>query len=86
MKIKKNLAKILQVEFVRFGIVGLIATAIHYSIYCFLCILMNSTVAYTIGYLISFCCNFALSSKFTFRTKVKAGLAGYAQVSGTSRP
>ena len=56
-------------EFFRFGIVGLIATAIHYGIYYGLQWFINITVAYSIGYLISFLCNFFLTSYFTFQSK-----------------
>lgn len=61
--------KIFQLEFIRFGIVGVIATIIHYVIYYLLCKIINVNIAYTLGYLISFCCNFWLSARFTFRTK-----------------
>lgn len=61
--------KVFRLEFVRFGIVGVIATIIHYVIYYLLCKIININIAYTLGYLISFCCNFWLSARFTFRTK-----------------
>ena len=53
-------------ELVRFGIVGVTATAIHYGIYWLLMHVINVTVAYSIGYALSFICNFLLSSHFTF--------------------
>ena len=56
-------------EFVRFGIVGCIATLVHYAIYILLSLWMNTTIAYSIGYLVSFLGNFYLSNKFTFKTK-----------------
>ena len=37
-------------EFVRFILVGVLATATHYGIYFFLCVLMLPAIAYTIGY------------------------------------
>lgn len=63
-------------EFLRFASVGVIATAIHYFIYWFLLRLIHPTVAYSIGYVVSFVCNFYLTSKFTFQKKatVKKGL------------
>ena len=64
--------KIVQLEVVRFGIVGVIATVIHYTVYYLLCHLINVNISYTVGYLISFCCNFWLSAKFTFKTKATA--------------
>lgn len=53
-------------EFVRFGIVGGIATALHYGIYYLLQSHINVNVAYTIGYITSFIANFYLTSYFTF--------------------
>ena len=49
--------------------VGILATATHYGIYFFLCVLMLPAIAYTIGYVISFILNFYLSNIFTFNTK-----------------
>ena len=49
-------------EFVRFILVGVLATATHYGIYFFLCVLMLPAIAYTIGYAISFILNFYLSN------------------------
>ena len=54
-------------EMVRFGIVGVVATAIHYGMYYLLLTLLNPTLSYTIGYAVSFCCNYVMSSLFTFR-------------------
>lgn len=56
-------------EFVRFGLVGVLATAIHYGIYLLLNCVLVSWLAYSIGYGVSFLCNFYLSSVFTFRSK-----------------
>ena len=50
-------------EFFRFILVGVLATATHYGIYFFLCVLMLPAIAYTIGYAISFILNFYLSRK-----------------------
>lgn len=63
-------------EFIRFGIVGIIATIIHYGIYFALNLIIVSWIAYSIGYGISFLGNFYLSNRFTFRTKptVKKGV------------
>lgn len=70
-------------EIVRFGIVGVVATALHYGIYWLLNDLMNVNVAYTLGYFISFVVNYLLSARFTFRRKksVKNGFGfGVAHV------
>ncbi|MCD7926622.1 GtrA family protein [Bacteroidaceae bacterium] len=55
-------------EFMRFGIVGIVATALHYGIYYLLQPYINVNVAYTTGYVLSFIANFYLTSYFTFRT------------------
>ena len=63
-------------EIIRFGIVGVIATIIHYGIYLVLNLIIVSWIAYSIGYGISFLGNFYLSNRFTFKTKptVKKGM------------
>lgn len=53
----------------RFVVVGVIATAMHYGLYAILRWFMYVNVAYTIGYLVSFVANFYLSAYFTFRRK-----------------
>ena len=67
-------------ELVRFGIVGVIAVAIHYAVYWILQHWINVNVAYTIGYVISFLVNYYLSAHYTFREKTStrngAGFAG----------
>lgn len=64
---------------VRFCIVGGIATVVHYGIYLLLNLWIWTWLAYTIGYLLSFCMNYVLTNYFTFKTKptVKNG-AGFA--------
>ena len=49
-------------EFVRFGIVGIAATALHYGIYYLLQPYINVNIAYTTGYVLSFIANFYLTS------------------------
>lgn len=68
-------------QFVRFVIVGIIATIIHYGIYWLLINVINVSLAYTIGYLVSFVCNFFLTSYFTFKSEatIKKGFGfGFA--------
>ncbi len=55
-------------EFVRFGVVGAIATALHYAIYYLLKPLVDINAAYAAGYIVSFIVNFYLTSYFTFGT------------------
>jgi len=57
------------IEFFRFVIVGIVATAIHYGLYYVLQTHINVNIAYSTGYLISFVCNFYLTSYFTFKVK-----------------
>ena len=60
-------------EFLRFAVVGVAATGIHYAVYYLLQQVMAAGVAYTIGYAVSFAANFALTTLFTFRTKASVG-------------
>lgn len=56
-------------QFIRYCTVGTIAAGIHYGVYYVLqeCELINVNIAYTIGYVTSFICNFFMTSYFTFR-------------------
>ncbi|MCQ2229701.1 MAG: GtrA family protein [Bacteroidales bacterium] len=57
-------------EFIRFGVVGVFATLLHYGIYyALLCTPINSVVGYAIGYVASFIANFYLTSYFTFHVE-----------------
>lgn len=57
-------------EFIKFIIVGGLATAIHYAIYFILQVIkLQYNLAYTIGYFLSFIFNFFASNYFTFNTK-----------------
>ena len=56
-------------EILRFGLVGVVATLLHYVIYWILQHWINVNVAYTIGYFLSFIANYFLSAQFTFREK-----------------
>ena len=57
---------------IRFGLVGGLATAIHYGIYLLLQLWLWAWLAYTIGYAISFVVNYILTNYFTFRTQPSA--------------
>lgn len=75
-------------EFVRFGIVGVIAVIVHYGIYMLLLIAMGidwraaagtsmrTNLAYTIGYAVSLLCNLWLTAHYTFREKITAKRTG----------
>ena len=79
MKIKDLTKKQTIGELFRFGIVGVLAVAIHYAIYWILQYFIDLNIAFTIGYVISFFANYYLSAHFTFRadTTAKNG-AGFA--------
>lgn len=67
-------------EFIRFALVGILATALHYGFYYLLQTVINVNIAYTAGYLLSFLANFYLTAYFTFGTrpswKKAAGFGG----------
>ena len=53
-------------EIIRFVIVGISCTVLHYVLYYVMQLYMNVNIAYTAGYGISFIANFYLTSWFTF--------------------
>lgn len=75
MDVKKLLTNEKFLELVRFGIVGVSATLLHYFIYSVLKHWINYNIAYTLGYAISFIGNFFMTTYFTFkkRATVKKG-------------
>lgn len=78
-RIKQLLSSSKVKEFVRFGIVGVLATGIHYGIYYLLDQIINVNIAYTIGYVVSWFVNLYLTAHFTFKSQlsVKKGI-GFA--------
>lgn len=62
-------------EFVRFIIVGVLATALHYGLYFLFQRFINVNIAYSIGYILSFIANFYLTAYFTFGKKPSLGKA-----------
>lgn len=65
-------------EIIRFGMVGALATALHYGLYFLLWRYagFNENIAYTVGYALSFVANFYLSAYFTFRSRPSWKRAG----------
>lgn len=65
-------------EMVRFSIVGVLVTAIHYGVYWLLQLVVNVNIAWTAGYIAGFIVNYFLSAFYIFRkkTSVKNG-AGF---------
>lgn len=84
-EIKKLFASQKVREFIRFGIVGVIATGIHYGVYYLLEQIINVNVAYTIGYVVSWFVNLYLTAHFTFKSQlsVKKGF-GFAASHGVN--
>ena len=62
MKIQDLFKKETIGELFRFGIVGVLAVAIHYAIYWILQYWIDVNIAFTIGYIISFFANYYLSA------------------------
>lgn len=61
-------------EFMRFCIVGVVASAIQYGVYFLLQIFLSSplwlSIDYTIGYVVSLVCNYFMTTFFTFKSNV----------------
>lgn len=53
----------------RFGIIGVLATGIHYGTYLILLLWLSPSISYTGGYAVGFCVNYVLTTYFTFQTK-----------------
>ena len=80
-------------QFIRFAIVGALATAIHYGLYLLIVWASDigedetlyTNIAYSIGYLVAWCVNFYLSAHFTFQsnTSLKRGI-GFALSHGVN--
>lgn len=56
-------------EPVRFVITGTIVTVVQYAVYWALYDIMSVAAAWTLAYMVSFCCNYVLTTYFTFHVK-----------------
>lgn len=67
-------------EMLRFVVVGVLATLLHYGLYYALMYVVWAILAYAAGYVLSFVFNFFATAYFTFRTtptwKRLAGMLG----------
>lgn len=67
-------------EMLRFVVVGVLATLLHYGLYYALMYVVWATLAYAAGYVLSFVFNFFATAYFTFHTtptwKRLAGMLG----------
>ena len=59
-------------EMVRFSIVGVLITVIHYVVYWLLQLVINVNIAWTAGYIVGFVVNYFLSARYIFREKATA--------------
>ena len=62
--------------FIRFGIVGIVATVILYGVYWVALHWLNPTISYSIGYFFAFITNYILTTSYTFKVKksIKNGI------------
>ena len=66
-------------ERIRFGVVGVTATALQYGVYLLLLAWLTPRVANTAGYAVSFIFNYVASTRYTFHVKSTARKgAGFA--------
>ena len=67
-------------EIIRFSVVGVLVTAIHYVVYWLLQLVVNVNIAWTAGYIAGFVVNYYLSAHYIFREKTSvengAGFGG----------
>jgi putative flippase GtrA len=67
-------------EIIRFSVVGVLVTAIHYVVYWLLQLVVNVNIAWTAGYIAGFVVNYYLSAYYIFREKTSvengAGFGG----------
>jgi putative flippase GtrA len=63
---------------IRFSIVGVLVTAIHYAVYWLLQLVIDVNISWTAGYIAGFVFNYYMSARYIFRSKanVKNG-AGF---------
>ncbi|NPD91319.1 GtrA family protein [Xylanibacter muris] len=71
-----NIHDIKHNELVRFAITGTIATIVQYAIYYILVTVTGASIAWTIGYAISFIFNFIMTTYFTFKVRPNRKKAG----------
>ena len=57
---------------VRFSIVGVLITVIHYAVYWLFQLVINVNIAWTAGYIVGFVVNYYLSARYIFREKATA--------------
>ena len=67
-------------EMIRFSVVGVLVTVIHYVVYWALQLVMNVNIAWTLGYVAGFVFNYYMSARYIFREKTSiengAGFGG----------
>ncbi len=67
-------------EMIRFSVVGVLVTVIHYVVYWLLQLVVNVNIAWTLGYVAGFVFNYYMSARYIFREKASlengAGFGG----------
>lgn len=58
-------------QFVRFGVVGTVSSAIHYGVYCLVLLVANANISFTAGYAVGFICNYWLIRGISFIIHLK---------------
>ena len=65
---------------IRFSIVGVLVTVIHYVVYWLLLLVIDVNIAWTAGYIAGFVFNYYMSARYIFRAKANikngAGFGG----------
>ncbi len=56
-------------KFIRFCINGCMAVGIQYAVFWLLSRFIETNIAFSIGYFVSFCCNFIVTSYWTFHSR-----------------
>ena len=71
--------------FVRFGLVGVLATALHYGLYYLLHFIMGANAAFTVGYLLGFVANFYLRHVAFVAQVVRHGRGARSELPAANR-
>jgi putative flippase GtrA len=67
--------KFINLEFIRFVLIGLVNTGLTYVLYLLLLFVVPYTIAYSISYIAGIFLSYFLNSKFVFKTKLQLSKA-----------
>lgn len=80
-----TIKKIFKASFFRFLVVGSVAAIVHYGLYLLLLNLLDVNIAYSVGFIVAFICNWLMTSYYTFRQKLSyRGLIGMFVAQGVN--